>query len=528
MNILLALFDFLEQKMKLVNDLKNIDRNAVVQKVSIYSQASISFFILLISATTVCSLGLILNSPPVIIGGMLISPLMWPLMKISLGVASDNKNQLFQAMKLLIFSMFIAILSAYAITYFSPIKLLSKEILARASPTLLDIIIALAAGMIAALSIVQKKISDSLAGVAIATALMPPLCVSGIGLALQNYEVSTGGFMLFFANIISIIFISTIVFSLTGINSRDGTKIRIKGFITITAILVITALPLLLYLKDYSFQNSVYDKSKNIIEESLKQISKKVVVQNIQTDIKYSPDGNTVYIAADVIVPEDVIIDYQQQNSIISKLETTLNSKVDVSFSIQRALSIVSAEKEQNDSIKVKIIDSLKKYIFNKDSSIQISTVEIAKVSDIWNVATVLRINPTNGFSSKDKDTLQADVEKDTGIKINLDITLVPIISLRGTQDDKLSKIKNDLAEMISRVVPEGELKSISISSIDAIDAADQLDNLTITCDVTISIPSNVVLDKTSILEEKRILEKLYETNIDLKINHYQTDMDSF
>ncbi|QQS44203.1 DUF389 domain-containing protein [Candidatus Roizmanbacteria bacterium] len=104
-----------------------------------------------------------------------------------------------------------------------------SEILTRTQPTLLDIVIALSAGTVAAFAIVQKRISSSLAGVAIATSLMPPLCVGGIGLALLNPKIASGGLLLFIANVVSIIFVSIFVFRIVGIETHGSQKLQKTG-----------------------------------------------------------------------------------------------------------------------------------------------------------------------------------------------------------------------------------------------------------------------------------------------------------
>ena len=155
---------------------------------------STSYVVLLIASSVICTLGLLQDSPAIVIGGMIISPLMWPLMKISAGISLARRNYISSALFLLLISIAISLASALLITLISPLKVLNVEILSRTQPTLIDIFIALAVGVVAALAVVLKKVSANLAGVAIAASLMPPLCVGGIGLALWHPQQLSAAF----------------------------------------------------------------------------------------------------------------------------------------------------------------------------------------------------------------------------------------------------------------------------------------------------------------------------------------------
>ena len=98
---------------RLVNDIKQVNEEEVFTKIQTNTQFSISFIALLIGSTIVCTLGLLLNAPPIVIGGMIISPLMWPLVKISLGISYEKVRYIRQAITLLIFSVLVALISIF-------------------------------------------------------------------------------------------------------------------------------------------------------------------------------------------------------------------------------------------------------------------------------------------------------------------------------------------------------------------------------------------------------------------------------
>ncbi|MDE1975547.1 MAG: DUF389 domain-containing protein [Patescibacteria group bacterium] len=202
-----------------------------------------SFLALLAAAMVICTLGLLMNSPAVIIGGMIISPIMWPIMKLSAGISFQNRSYVWRAAVLLIVSVIFAVLSSAVITMVSPMKALDAEILARTTPGILDIVVALASGLVGALAMIKPRISENLAGVAIAVSLMPPLCVSGIGIALSNGLVAGAGMFLFIENVAAIAFAATAVFVFYAYRvTGHMTVFRKRGLTVLLSILAVISL----------------------------------------------------------------------------------------------------------------------------------------------------------------------------------------------------------------------------------------------------------------------------------------------
>ena len=445
-----------------VNDIRDIDTVGVLQKIKINTQFSFSYVILLASATIVCSLGLLLNSPPVVIGGMLISPLMWPLMKISVGVSYERKSFILQAVYLLIFSILISLLSSIVITLLSPLKTVTNEILARTTPTLLDIFVAIAAGGIAAFSIVQKKISDSLAGVAIATSLMPPLCVSGIGLALGDITIASGGFLLFFTNIISILFVSVFIFAFVGIKRKSDQPFRKKGIIFICLTLVVTSLPLLFLLKNYSFKSKAYQESKNIITSELSNISPELSVENISIESRSAQD-DTIDVNADIISPDTVNLDYSQKAKIAALLEAQLGKKINLNLRIQKIISVKSEADIQSGQNKAKIREFIDTNLKKYSSSLVLGTIESSLVDGEWQILIVARIDPAINFTEKERLSLQDGLEKTLGQPVSLNINLLPLLALKNDNQEEGNRIKKDITDFISDNIQAITVTSISI-----------------------------------------------------------------
>lgn len=184
------------------------------------SHPDLFFYVMVILSCSIATFGLLTNSVAVIIGAMLIAPLMTPIVAGSLAITLGNTRLLRSSVKAEVTGVLLAITIAVFLTLLSPTKELNSEILARTKPTIIDLIIALASGAAGAYAMCFRPGGAALPGVAIATALMPPLCVVGIGLAIGDNSVAGGAFLLFLANLIAISIASSAVFRLAGFTSK--------------------------------------------------------------------------------------------------------------------------------------------------------------------------------------------------------------------------------------------------------------------------------------------------------------------
>lgn len=158
----------------------------------------------LMFAIIVASVGLNMNSAAVIIGAMLISPLMGPIMGIGYGIGINDFELIKKSLRNIGFAALVSILSATLYFLISPLSEARSELLARTTPTIWDVLIALFGGLAGILATTRKIKSDVIPGVAIATALMPPLCTAGYGLATGHLTYFFGAFYLFFINMVFI------------------------------------------------------------------------------------------------------------------------------------------------------------------------------------------------------------------------------------------------------------------------------------------------------------------------------------
>lgn len=191
----------------------------------------------------VASVGLNVNSTAVIIGAMLISPLMGPIFGIGLGLGVNDPLLIKNGFKNLLIMVFISILASTLYFLITPLRLANPtELLARTTPSIYDVMIALFGGAAGILELCRKEKGTVLSGVAIATALMPPLCTAGYGIASGNFQYFIGAIYLFFINGIFIILATYIMVKYLGFDEvkfqdeARGTKV--KRIISVVVILV--------------------------------------------------------------------------------------------------------------------------------------------------------------------------------------------------------------------------------------------------------------------------------------------------
>ncbi len=188
---------------------------------------NITYWLELILACGIATLGLVLSSPATLIGAMLISPLMSPILGTGLALATGDIFLGIRAFLGLFFSVAVAVAASYFLVLVLPFKEATPEILARTQPTILDLVVALMSGLAGAVAIMKstRGLTAAIPGVAIAVALLPPVCVVGFGLGARKnlpqwIEVTRGGSLLFAANLVAIVVTSMLVFLLVGMGRR--------------------------------------------------------------------------------------------------------------------------------------------------------------------------------------------------------------------------------------------------------------------------------------------------------------------
>jgi uncharacterized hydrophobic protein (TIGR00271 family) len=236
------------------------------------------YLVLMVLSTMLATVGLYLNSSSVIIGAMLLAPLMAPIVSLAMGILRGNIKLFKDSIGKIVLGILIALLSSALITCLFPYKPITDEMLARINPTLLDLAVAIISGIAAAYSKSFKEIIQSLAGVAIAVALVPPLAVAGIGIGRRDFYFFFQAFLLFSTNLVGIIISATLTFRILGYSAAVRRK---ASFVVVFIFLVLISIPLYLsysrIVEDRVFEQS-WRKERFLVNEKYLIIIKASII----------------------------------------------------------------------------------------------------------------------------------------------------------------------------------------------------------------------------------------------------------
>ncbi|MBX3006400.1 MAG: TIGR00341 family protein [Melioribacteraceae bacterium] len=340
----------------------------------------------LIFAIMIASVGLNVNSTAVIIGAMLISPLMGPIMGIGMGVGINDLKLIKTSFKNLAISVVFSVLTSTLYFLISPLGDAQSELLARTTPTIWDVLIALFGGLAGIVAASRKHVSNVVPGVAIATALMPPLCTAGYGLAQGNLSYFLGAFYLFFINSV---FISLSTFIIVRFLKYPQQEYPNKEFerkvkMYILIIVGITVIPSV-YLGYEIVEKSIFTRNANLFLNNEMNFSNVFIVGK-----------NIVYDRKQKLI--EVFTIGEINNEKIASAKSKLKN-----YNLEEANLVVKQSGNQNQKINLAdirsgLIEDLyrknEELIKNKDEKIALLERELTKtgfddalVKDIFNEA---------------------------------------------------------------------------------------------------------------------------------------------
>ena len=252
---------------------------------------------ILIFAILVCSVGLNVNSTAVIIGAMLISPIMGPIMGIGLGMGINDFQLIVKALKNLGIAVLMSVLASALYFWLSPLNEAQSELLARTSPNFWDVLIAFFGGTAGIVASSRKEKSNAVPGVAIATALMPPLCTAGYGLANLNWDFFFGALYLFCINSV---FISLSTYMIVRVLKyrkkvfeKPEREARVKRYIAIIAIA--TIIPSIITAFNVVSKTVFTQNCESFINSTIKPTGCKVITKTVSYHAEGSELELTLY-----------------------------------------------------------------------------------------------------------------------------------------------------------------------------------------------------------------------------------------
>ena len=209
------------------------------------SVCNADFLIPISLSAALATLGLLLNSTAIVIGAMLVAPLMTPLIAAGCALMRGNLEVFRSAAWTMCLGSALVFLMALFIGLLTPRDMLTLEMMARGKPNILDLFVAFAAGAAAAYAVARPKVVATLAGIAIAAALVPPLCTAGIAFSGQHMIIAKGAAILFITNLVAIVLGSGVMFRCMGIGGGPGHKLVSIWARRMLFVLIIAALGLI-------------------------------------------------------------------------------------------------------------------------------------------------------------------------------------------------------------------------------------------------------------------------------------------
>ncbi len=232
------------------------------------------YIVLMLLSTLLASFGLFANSAAIVIGAMLLAPLMSPIISFSMGLLRGDENLLLSSIFKILLGVGLAVLASSLLTLLLPQVELGSEIKSRIHPNLIDLGVAVISGVAAAYTKAHKELLNSIAGVAIAVALVPPLAVAGIGIGRGEMFVFEGAFLLFVTNLIGISLSTVLTFQFLGFSNTVKSK---KTFGIIIIILLFLSYPL---HRSYTGSLQRYQLIQAIQNEAIIINNKAIIIEN--------------------------------------------------------------------------------------------------------------------------------------------------------------------------------------------------------------------------------------------------------
>lgn len=200
----------------LFNNLTNKDKSKAIERLISASTPRQDFFFMVVLSVVTATFGLLLNNTAVIIGSMLIAPILYPILSLSMSITMSDSQLMSRSFYTLIKSVGFGVLAAAFTTllFSNNFTEITPEITSRTHATLPYLMIAIAAGLAGSFAMVKPQLNETIPGIAISVALIPPLAVIGIGLAKFNIAIVSGSLLFLLVNVVGVVFAGMVTFSL--------------------------------------------------------------------------------------------------------------------------------------------------------------------------------------------------------------------------------------------------------------------------------------------------------------------------
>lgn len=284
--------DMVRKKLPFITHASSDEYASLFKQLRENARPSQNYVVLMTLSVILATLGVFANSSPVIIGAMILAPLMSPIISFSMGVLRQDRSMMKNSFITILVGIGVGYLFAVVFTLITPINQINHEITSRIKPNIIDLGIAVISGAAGAYAFSKEEIAKTLAGVAIAVALVPPLAVSGIGLAWWNFDIFFGAFLLLITNLTGMVLAAAFTFLMTGYSPFQLAR---KGLLISLAVVLSISIPLGLgffkVVEENKIVRSLNDTEiNNFLLENVVLESRKPMVISLDIIADYSPD----------------------------------------------------------------------------------------------------------------------------------------------------------------------------------------------------------------------------------------------
>ena len=348
-------------KNKISFNLTSERKQEIAEKIIEDSHIDKMYWSQLIIACMLATLWLLMNSIPVVIWSMLVSPILTPIKTFAFAIITGKKHLYINSLKILLLSIIIAIPSSFLICYFVPFSWITEQVLLRTSPTVVDWIVAILSWIIAFLFLWDEKMEESIVWIAIAVSLMPPLAAVWIWLHFLNWSVAQWSFLLFITNLVWILVVGILIFYLfwfraTNKNWKKRTNVTIIMLFVFVWLITVPLRKSMTQIAETQKMNSLITQVSNNYFDTLNDgiVINELSFRNVSED--------TVRIVSKLDVPSDFSFTNSYKEELTKKLSESLWKSVELDLDIVEISSVYIEKWEAPEKI---LLDKVNKYLLS-------------------------------------------------------------------------------------------------------------------------------------------------------------------
>lgn len=340
---------------KLTSERKQKLAESIIENAHIWRLYRIQLVISCMLAT----LGLLMNSIPVVIWSMLVSPIMTPIQTFAFAVINWKKHMYINSLKVLFLSILIAIPSSFLICYVIPFSWITEQVLLRTTPTVVDGIVAILSWIIAFIFLSDEKLEASIVWIAIAVSLMPPLAAVWIWLHFFNRSVAQWSFLLFITNLVWILAVGILIFYLFWFRAtnKDWKKRTNVTIIMLVIFVSLITVPLWKSMTKIAETQKINNKITQISNNYFNSLNDEIVINELSfRDVS----DDTVRIVSKLDVPAEFSFTNLYKDELTKRLAESLWKSVELDLDI---VEISSAYIDKTDHTEVALLDAVHEYL---------------------------------------------------------------------------------------------------------------------------------------------------------------------